>query len=87
MNIIVKRDLANENSAEYIEIPLSDSEVKAAKEIVTKFFAGVKKQAVDNHMPSLYYHVLLMAHIQSEKYIAALGTDNLAEIMKRFGPK
>ncbi len=86
MEITVKKDPVSGNNAEYIQIPLNPSEVKAAKQIVTQFFAGVKKQSVDNHLPTLYYHVLLMAHIQSEKYLEALGMENLSDIMCRFAP-
>lgn len=83
---MVKKNPESGNKAEYIQIPLDSAEVKAAKQIVTQFFAGVKKQAVDNHLPTLYYHILLMAHIQSEKYLEALGMENLSDIMCRFAP-
>lgn len=59
------------------EVHLVESDVKAARKMITHFMTAVKANAEEHNAPTLYMTTLVLMHLMSKNQIEALTPETL----------
>ncbi len=68
-------------------LQLNDKEVKLANNLVNKFLMQMKETGDKLGLPTFYFTLLIVMHVQSEEQLCELDTEKLAEIMLKLSRK